>query len=349
MRCLDKFNEKMKRSGSSLREENIKNSKELIKETFFDDASLSVGSYLWEPGLRSYEKRDTLPIRIYDRTYSSANGVVVSFQTLYDFPIDVGDIVFDSLNEQYLLCTESFDINGIHWQGKLNLCNWILKWQNKNGDILEYPCCDINATQYNSGEESNRLFTVGSSQHMLTLPCDENTVVLKSPQRFFLDKDPEHPTSYIVTQNDTTNNNYGKKGLVRVTVAEYPNNVDTDNIELGICDYICKSDIALDNAENRFVSKSVISFSTTTIKSGGDMQVFTGRFFDNLGNEILDITPHWDIICDFLDVLHVQEIDHDIIIGIDNDDYVDEEFKIILSDGEGKNVSSVIVNVESLL
>ena len=81
---------------------------------------------------------------------------------------------------------------------------------------MEYPCTDINATQYNSGEQSNKQFTVGSSQHMLTLPCDENTVGLSSPQRFFLDKNKESPTSFIITQNDSTSYNYGKKGLVKL-------------------------------------------------------------------------------------------------------------------------------------
>ena len=46
MKCLDKFNKKMILSGGSLRNENIKNSQELLKETFADDASLALGIYL---------------------------------------------------------------------------------------------------------------------------------------------------------------------------------------------------------------------------------------------------------------------------------------------------------------
>ena len=349
MKCLDKFNKKMKLSGGSLRNENIKNSQELLRETFADDASFSLGIYLWELGLKSYDDRESLEIRLYKRSFSNANGVLVKFQTLIDTPIVVGDIIYDSIADEYLICTESFNIDGIHWQGKFTLCNWILKWQNKNGDILEYPCHDINSTQYNSGEQSNKQFTIGSSQHMITLPCDDNTVVLNSPQRFFLDKNPDNPTSFIVTQNDTTSYNYGKKGLVKVTLMECANNNATDRIDLGICDYVDKEELKTDNANNSFVSKSVISYNTLTIKSGGDSQVFVGKFFDNNSKEVADIIPQWKVVCDFKDALKITESNNEIIIGIDDDAYVDEEFKLILSDDKGNYSSSLIVKVESLL
>ena len=131
MKCLDKFNKKMILSGGSLRNENIKNSQELLRETFADDASLTLGIYLWELGLSYYDDKEAIKIRLYKRSFSNANGVTVKFQTLIDTPIVVGDIVYDSISDEYLICTESFNIDNVHWQGKFTLCNWILKWQNK--------------------------------------------------------------------------------------------------------------------------------------------------------------------------------------------------------------------------
>lgn len=349
MKCLDKFKNKMKLSGGSLRNENIKNSQELLKETFNDDASLALGIYMWEHGLKSYEDRESIQIRLYKRSFSNANGLTIKFQTLINTPIVVGDIIFDSKTNEYLICTESFNIDGVHFQGKFTLCNWILKWQNIDGDILEYPCYDMNSTQYNSGEQANKQFTIGSSQHTITLPCDDNTVILSSPKRFFLDKNTINPTSFIVTQNDTTSYNYGNKGLVKVTLTEYANNNTTDRIDLGICDYIDKEEMKKDNSNNELVSKSVISFNTTTIKSGGDSQIFVAKFFDDDGNEIANIIPKWEIVCDFKDQLIISESDNRIMIGIDNDYYVDEELKLILSDSNDNFVSSLIVKIESLL
>lgn len=352
MRCLDRFNKKMSYSGGSIREEYIFNTRELLKETFADDPSYTFGIYFWRLGLKEYKKEKPIDIRLYGRSFSAANGVTVKFQTLYDEPVVVGDIIYDMKQDEYLICTESFNIDDIHFNGKFTLCNWILKWQKKDGTILEYPCYDMNSTQYNSGEQSNRNFTIGSSQHMITLPCDENTVELSTPQRFYLDKAKINSTTFIVTQNDTTSYNYGKKGLVKVTVMEYPNNTDTDRPDLGICDYIDDSNKNKNYCESNNDIKAMIEYNTTVIKSGGDAQIFVGKFYDNKGNEISNIVPYWTIICDFSDKLQVKEIDNSLSIGIDDDSYVDEEFKIVLSDGNNENgicQSTLIVKIESLL
>ena len=350
MQCLDRFNKRMSLSGGSLREEYIYSTRELLKETFADDPSFVSGIYFWKLGLKEYQCEPCIKIRLYSRSYSAANGVTVKFQTLYDTPIIVGDIIYDSNKDEYLICTEASDIDGINYKGKFTLCNWILKWQKSDGTILEYPCHNINSTQYNSGEMSNKNFTVGSSQHMIYLPCDENTVALSTPQRFYLDKATINPTSFIVTQNDTTSHNYGKKGLVVVTVMEYPNNSATDRPDLGICDYIevnTNNDICC----CRMV-KAVIEYNTAVIKSGGDSQKFIGKFYDEKGNEVADIVPHWTVVCDFADKLMVKELDNSISIRIDDDLYIDEEFKIMCSSENDEievSPDTLIIKVESLL
>lgn len=357
MQCLNRFNKKMSLSGGSLRNEYIFNTRELLKETFADDPSYTFGIYFWKLGLKEYRYETPVGIRLYGRSFSAANGVTIKFQTLCENPVVVGDIIYDSNEDEYLICTEAFNIDNIHYKGKFTLCNWMLKWQKKDGTILEYPCYDMNATQYNSGEQYNRNFTIGSSQHMLTLPCDENTVELSNPQRFYLDKATINPTTFIVTQNDTTSYNYGKKGLIKVTVFEHPNNPETDRPDLGICDYIDMS-AGSENAGTTIekncckASKAVIEYDTTVIKSGGDSKVFIGKFYDDMGNVVEDIVPHWTVVCDFSDKLIVEEIENGLSIGIDDDDYIDEEFKIICSDNNKESgiiPSTLIVKIESLL
>ena len=355
MQCLDRFNKRMSRNGGSLREEYILSTRELLKETFADDPSFVPNIYFWRLGLKEYKHESPIDIRLFSRTYSAANGTTVKFQTLYNTPIIVGDIIYNEKENEYLICTEAFNIDDINYKGKFTLCNWTLKWQTKDGRILEYPCYDMNSTQYNSGEQSNRNFTIGSSQHMITLPSDENTIALNSPQRFYLDKNAVNPTSYIVTQNDTTSHNYGKKGLVKLTVYESQNNPETDRPDLGICDYI-DIDVNIENTNEDIccygASKAIIEYGTTVVKSGGDSQIFIGKFYDDKGNEVTDIVPHWTIICDFSNKLQVQEFDNCLSIGIDDDSYIDEEFKIILSDenNESKILSdALIIKIESLL
>lgn len=349
MRCLDKFKTKMNYSGGSLRDEFIVNNRKLLEETFEDDASFQKDIVMWRLGIKDFSHSPTIPIRFYERSFSNANGVTYKFHTPFNMPINVGDIIYSLKTEQYFICTESFNINDIHWQGKFTLCNWILKWQKKNGEILEYPCYDINSTQYNSGEQSNQQFTIGSSQHMVTLPCDENTISLQSPQRFILDKNIVKPTVFIVTQNDNTSYNYGKNGLVKVTLYEHVFNPETDRADLGICDYIdvtSNADIDLLPIDK---VRAVIEYKTNVIKSGGNSQKFIGKFYNENNEEVAIDSYKWDIVCDFKDVLIIEKINNELRISIDNDDYLDEEFKIIFSDSENKYTTSLIIRVESLL
>jgi len=339
----------MKRCGGTLRDEKVFNSKMLLQETFHDDASLAKGIYFWELGRNQksdYKNESPIAIRLYKRTYSAANGHTVKFQTEYNTQVLVGDMLFDAVHNEFYICTESFDIDAIHYQGKLTLCNWILKWQDSTGKILEYPCCDLNSTQYNSGETARGQYTVGTAQHMIKLPCDDNTIALGSPKRFFLDKNKVNPTAYIVTQNDNTSYNIGK-GIVVITVSQYARDDKKDNIELGICDYIDvdNQDISTDQS----VMRSVIDYETNVIKSGGDSQLFVGKFYDENRKEMTDVVPKWTIICDFLNALEVKESGNEIWIGIDNDEYIDEEIKLVFSDGYGNYSSTLVIKIDSLL
>lgn len=358
MECLNRFKDRMNLNGASIREDKIKSGRMILDETFYDDASFQLSAYLWRLGLleqEDYENEDKIGIRIYKRQFSNANGWTAKFQTLKDTPVVVGDIIYCADKQEYFLCTESFDIDGIHYQGKLTLCNWILRWQDEKGAIFAYPAFVINATQYNSGEQSTRQYTIGSSQHMIKLPYDKNTVCIRSPQRFMLDKNYDNPITYAVTQNDTVSFNIGEKGIVAITVLETPINRETDNIELGICDYREKADLATDNSDTNDSNetesqsiKSVIKYKTKMIKSGGSARTFTAQFVDDTGTE-LEISPKWEIVCGFADKLIVDQKDNKISIAINDSNYIDEDFKLVLTDTNGNYESSLIITIGSLL
>jgi hypothetical protein len=132
-------------------------------------------------------------------------------------------------------------------------------------------------------------------------------------------------------------------------VYESQNNSKTDRPDLGICDYI---DGAVDNLCCTKASKVIIECTTTVIKSGGDSQVFIGKFYDDKENEVTDVIPHWTIVCDFSSKLQVKEFDNCLSIGIDDDSYIDEEFKLICSNNDSESdmlSDTLIIKIESLL
>ena len=345
MNCYEKFKKKMQYNGNSLRNEKINNSKSLLRKVFIDDPSIMENVFFWSLGIDDYDNSPQIIIRLYNRKSSAAVGVTMKFQTLIDTPVNIGDIIYCSQFNEYWICTQSFNIDQIHYEGTFTLCNWMLKWQDNTGKILEYPCYDINATQYNSGERFNQEITVGSSQHIITLPCDENTIQLSTPQRFILDKNNANPTTFIVTQNDNTSYNYGEKGLVKITVYEHPYNKEKDRIDLGICDY--KEPNTPENTDSDIITAKIV-YDSLIIKSGGDSQTYIGKFYRN-NNEIQDIVCEWQIIGDFVDQLSIVENDNSITISIDNDEFVDEELRLVFFDKNDDSVrDSVVLRIDSL-
>ncbi len=91
--------------------------------------------------------------------------------------------------------------------------------------------------------------TLGSSQHLLTIVADENTIALNHGHRFFWDKNTVDPTVFKLTQNDTTAVNYDR-GIVKLTVTEDQYNPKTDSIENWLCDYFKVSTVTITYSGN---------------------------------------------------------------------------------------------------
>lgn len=237
-------------------------------------------------------------------------------------------------NEETWLCIESKEFHGMYCSGTFQKCNWLLKWQDKyTGKIHEYWCIDENATQYNSGEMTNKsmVFRMGSTQHILTLPYDEHTVLIETPMRFFLDRNPIHPTSYQVTQNDNTPYNYKGKGLCRISVFQCETDNDTDRPDLGICDYIDPEKFR--RPKGKFTTEIIAA--DYIVRSGGSSRTIGAEFKKN-GEIMDDIIPIWNVRSDFTDRLKIQEVDNLLKISVDDDSLVGSLFTVELSEETGE-------------
>lgn len=226
---------RMKLDGNSIRQSKINDAKILMENQLETDPSYNEYFVVWEYGVDT-DNFVEQPIKLYNRKYSSANGYTVQFETLIDRTIPIGTVLYDTDEQIYYLCTESFNKDKILNNGKLTRCNDFLKWQDDSGKVFEYPVFDINSTQYNSGVQGDKVMTLGSTQHMLTITADENTIVLEHDKRFFNDRNTKSPTVFKLTQNDTTALNYDK-GLLHLTITEDEYNPNTDSIENWLCDY----------------------------------------------------------------------------------------------------------------
>ena len=207
------------------------------------DKTLDVETY------ENFLTGETIDLNINRQTKSEVSGYQKEFTSLITAPVQHGDTFYNEDEGLYWICTEVMCKSGLYYDGKLTRCNNILKWQDENKHIFEYPVFDINSTQYNSGEFGDKTMTLGSSQHLLTIVADENTIALNHGHRFFWDRNTVDPTVFKLTQNDTTAVNYDR-GIVKLTVTEYQYNPKTDSIENWLCDYFKVSTVTITYSGN---------------------------------------------------------------------------------------------------
>lgn len=292
MSGYDNFKLRTTLDGANSREAKINDARHILSLEFTNDPSYCDSMYRWIPGVNSHIG-DRIAIRLFGRKYSSANGYTTQFEVQVDDKPDIGDYYFEKELNQYWICTELHNVNHIHVSGKLTMCNWFLRWQNDTGEVIEYPCNDINSTQYNSGEAGDKTMTLGSAQHMATVQATPDTIDIRSPQRFFVSRDYSIP--FRVTQNDTVSNNYGN-GLCKITLTQDQLNLEVDRPDLGLCDYKPPHPLPSKPDETTDLS-AVISGKSNLIN--GFSRTYSVEFKDSNGDIKQDVDFTWNVESDF--------------------------------------------------
>ena len=149
----------------------------------------------------------------------------------------------------WLIITEPAD-NCIYDKCVLHQCNYILKWQNANKDIIYCPASIENASQYNTGEEGNKILMLGYNQLMAYVSLDDDTVVIDRNLRLFVDYNKINPIPYKVTRPDTVAFSYGKNRVMCLVLTEDQYNPKTDSIENWLCDYFKTSAVNITYSGN---------------------------------------------------------------------------------------------------
>lgn len=187
------------------------------------------------------------------------------------------------------LITETDVDNEVNTVGKMQECNWTLKFQSPDGDILSYPCID---SKNSGGEKEGTVITLGDTQKLITLPYDQNTILLRNGDRFFIDRHPTEPKSYKIISVDTTSKNYGNKGLIELTLEETPIQLTgerPDRVDLGVCNYF---EATTPPPSNNGYASLACSNPSNEITLGGSARTFTFNLQDENGLSI-SFVPVW--------------------------------------------------------
>ena len=289
--------ERMKISGISPRDEMIRDGQNLLKEELEHDTSYSPNMYFYDA---ENEKDDRLAnFRVYGRKNSSLNGNYMNYLTTYDNPVKIGDYIHDTKDDTYWLVYTAFNVNDIEYTGKLIQCNYLLKWQLSDGKIVQRWSNIVSASKYDTGENGNSTIVLSSNNFTILMGyCDEALEL--EEKRVFIDIRKVPKKVFKITRGDDVLYNAGNMGMLLSFIADKTEfNNETDNQELGICNYIpptTPTPPKPSNPDETAVLNAVISFKgTQELKIGGNAKSLTGSFVDKDGNTTSDI-GEWKVV-----------------------------------------------------
>lgn len=144
----------------------------------------------------------------------------------------------DWMNHKWLV-TERDANSEIYTKCIMLQCNYLLRWINDSGEIIERWSVVEDGTRYLTGEFSDSFLvaTKGDSRIAVTLPKDLETLALDRDVRFIIDDySSPHPLSYRLTKPFKLGGSYDENGVVIFVMTEC-NTENDDNIELHIADY----------------------------------------------------------------------------------------------------------------
>ena len=268
------------------------------------------------------------------------------FQSLPSQEINIGDYV-EWANSHWIVVTCDSD-DEIYRDGKLNQCNYLLKWQNELGEIIERWAVIQSASKYNDGTDSNAVITLGSDQLSIIVPIDSETIKLKKSmsKKFFIDGNTKDPTTYELTGTGNVPDTYNGHGITSWIVKECAYTATEDDLKYGVCNY--KAVNTEDSPTIPPENPDEMTDLSATISGNKNLKVgfsrtYTATIVDVDGNTVeWDDTYSWNVVSDF-DV--GQEIDDNIIkLLVEDEDCVDS--LILLSvNKDGQTVAEIEISV----
>ncbi len=341
---LQLMKERVRHSGSTAREEMIIDGQNLLKEELEHDSSYSFTIYFWNPVLGCDDR--PAKVRIYKRKYSSLNGNYQNFLTTYDNPVKIGEYLHDTKDDTYWLIYNSFNVNDVHYEGKMIQCNYLLRWQLSNGEIIERYANIVSASKYDVGETGNSTLVLSSNNYTILIGYCEEGFELES-KRVFIDMKPTKPTKvFKITRSDDVLYNSGNMGSLLSFIADKTEfNPNDDNQELRICDYN-KNTTPLPptppEPDETTDLRCVIS-GNTNLKNGY-RRSYSVTFTDTNGNAVdwKNVDYKWKIISDF-DVKQTF-IDNKITVSVNDENLIGGSFLVQIVVGESV-LSEVKVNI----
>ena len=246
------------------------------------------------------------------------------FESMPGQEINIGDYI-EWANSWWLVTTCDYD-DELYRNGKLQQCNYLLKWQNELGEIIERQAVVLSASKYNDGLAESNVISLGSDKLSINIPLDAEALKLKKSmaKKFFIDNNKEDPTAYLLANTGNVADTYNGHGITHWIVEECAYTASEDDLKYGVCDYISPTTPPEEDEKTTILTAKIEC--NTNLKIGFE-RTYIANIIDKNGNAVeWDDTYSWNVVS-FID-LGFKTDGNKIKILVENEDFVDEKFKI---------------------
>ena len=277
---------------------------------------------------------------------NSADTYLKSMERVALFPIGTvkaGMYIF--FENRYWLITGYPSSNKSYEKATVKLCHYKVKWQNSDGTIVERWASTQSSSKYDDGLKESNTMTLTSDSIMLLLPNDDESLTLDG-KRIFIDKKSPPNKVYLVSRADSVLYDYGEDhgGMFCFITEKTELNESTDRPDLGICDYISLTTPPEDDNETTILTAKIEG--NINLKIGFE-RTYIASIVDKSGNSVeWDDAYSWNVVS-FVDV-DFKTDGNKIKILVENDDFVDEKFKIQVLYGE-MLIGEMVVNIVGMI
>lgn len=252
----------------------------------------------------------------------------------------------------WIIDTNVADVDGAYLSTRMSRCNNLLRWQDKEGNIVEKWAYNSDQTKYSNGEAGKDEIVVGDNQYAMLLPIDKDTKLLRRGMRFAVDfEDSDDPDIYRLTNRKVNLNNetyFNRGGTLSITLSlDFLDRNADKRIPLSsgktawICNYNGTPSSTLHPPGMADV-KALISGNTGL--RNGYSRTYSASFFDKGNNEVdLNMQNYqWNIISEF-DVAHTTN-GNKITVSVNDESLIGASFFIELVVGNTA-ASKIKVNI----
>lgn len=268
------------------------------------------------------------------------------FESMPGQEINIGDYI-EWANSWWLVTTCDYD-DELYRNGKLQQCNYLLKWQNELGEIIERHAVILSASKYNDGLAESNVISLGSDKLSINIPLDAEALKLKKSmaKKFFIDNNKEDPTAYLLANTGNVADTYNGHGITHWIVEECAYTASEDDLKYGVCDYISPTTPPEEDDKTTILSSTI----TGTISGNKNLKVgfartYTANLVDEDGNAVeWSDEFKWNIVGDI--EVDLTENGNQVELFVDDEDLVDEKFKLALCH-EDRMLDEIVMTIVS--